>query len=83
MSFKKNEPITPPVEGHNDIEPLSDDMLDSVSGAGNPWENVASVPLHPIEDDIWKQNTNAPDAAMNAQATAMNAQMRPFLNDKT
>ncbi len=67
MSFKKNESVPPPVEGHNDIEPLTDDMLDKVSGAGNPWENITSVPLHPIEDDIWKRNTNAPDAAMNAR----------------
>ena len=52
MSFKKNDPMTPPVEGHNDIEPLSDDMLGSISGAGNPWEGIEGVPQEQIDEDI-------------------------------
>ena len=63
MSPKNNDPKARTVEGHYDIEPIPDDMLDSVSGAGNPWENVSGVPLLPFDDEIWKRNPSDLDAA--------------------
>jgi len=67
MSPKNNDPKARTVEGHYDIEPIPDDMLDSVSGAGNPWENVKGVPLKPIDDDIWQKNQMTMDAAAKAR----------------
>ena len=52
MCFKKNDPKTQPAEELNDMSPVSDDRLGSISGAGNPWEGVDSVPPAPIDEDI-------------------------------
>jgi len=52
MSPKNNDPKARTVEGHYDIEPIPDDMLDSVSGAGNPWEKVKGVPQEPIDKEL-------------------------------
>jgi hypothetical protein len=52
MCFKKNNPKTQPAEELNDISPVSDEKLDSVSGAGNPWEGIEGVPQEQIDEDI-------------------------------
>ncbi len=52
MCFKKNNPKTQPEEELNDMNPVSDEKLDSISGAGNPWEKVKGVPQEPIDEDI-------------------------------
>ena len=52
MCFKKNNPKTQPAEELNDISPVSDEKLDNISGAGNPWEGIEGVPPRPIDEDI-------------------------------
>ena len=52
MNFKKNNPKTQAEEELNDISPVSDDRLESISGAGNPWEEVKGVPPKPIDEDL-------------------------------
>ena len=52
MCFKKNNPKTQPEEELNDIDLVSDEKLDSVSGAGNPWKDIKGVPQEPIDKDI-------------------------------
>ena len=52
MNFKKNNPKTQAEEELNDISPVSDDRLESISGAGNPWEEVKGVPQKPIDEDL-------------------------------
>ena len=34
------------------VEALSDDVLDQVTGAGNPFENIPRVPTQPIDDEL-------------------------------
>jgi hypothetical protein len=63
MSPKNNDPKARTVEGHYDIEPIPDDMLDSVSGAGNPWLDVKGVPLQPITEDVLQRNPTDLNAA--------------------
>jgi len=52
MSPKNNDPKTQAEEELNDINPVSDDTLDAISGAGNPWEGIEGVPQEPIDEDI-------------------------------
>lgn len=33
-------------------EALPDDMLDEISGAGNPFDNIPRVPTQPIDDGL-------------------------------
>ena len=33
-------------------EKLPEDVLDKVTGAGNPFENIPRVPTQPIDDDL-------------------------------
>ena len=52
MCFKKTNPKTQAEEELNDINPVSDDTLDAISGAGNPWEKVKGVPQEPIDKEL-------------------------------
>ncbi len=52
MCFKKNNHKTQPEEASNDIDLVSDEKLDNVSGAGNPWQGIKGVPQEPIDEDI-------------------------------
>ena len=52
MNFKKNNPKTQAEEELNDISPVSDEKLDNIRGAGNPWEGIEGVPQRPIDEDI-------------------------------
>ena len=67
MNFKKNSAKPQSAEEGSDIKPVSDDSLESVSGAGNPWENIISVPLQPINEEIWQRNQGAMDNNLNAR----------------
>lgn len=52
MLFRKNTPANEPAEENNELKPVSEETLDGVSGAGNPWEGVKGVPQQPIDDDL-------------------------------
>ena len=52
MFFKKNKPETAAAEETNDLEPVSDDRLDKINGAGNPWEDTNGVPQQDIDEDL-------------------------------
>ena len=52
MCFKKNHSQTQSEEELNDINPVSDDKLGGISGAGNPWEKVKGVPQEPIDKEL-------------------------------
>lgn len=34
------------------MEAIPDDVLEKVTGAGNPFDNVPRVPTQPIDDDL-------------------------------
>ena len=34
------------------VEALNDELMDQVTGAGNPFEDVYRVPTQPIDDDL-------------------------------
>ena len=36
------------------IEALPDDLLDQITGAGNPFENIPRVPTQPIDEELRK-----------------------------
>jgi hypothetical protein len=52
MCFKKNNSKTQSKVESNDIDLVSDENLDRVSGAGNPWEKVKGVPQEPIDKEL-------------------------------
>ena len=52
MRTENNIPKTQPEEELNDIDLVSDDRLENISGAGNPWEKVKGVPPKPIDEDL-------------------------------
>ncbi len=39
-------------EAEKGIRELSEDKLDQVSGAGNPFEDIPRVPTQPIDDEL-------------------------------
>ena len=34
------------------VEAIPEEMLDKISGAGNPFENIPRVPNQPIDEDL-------------------------------
>ena len=61
MLFRKNTPEKEP-EGEDkelnpvsDLDPVAEDTLDSVNGAGNPFEGLPSVPQQPIDEELRKR----------------------------
>ncbi len=52
MCIKKNSSKNQNTEELNEIKRVSDEKLDAVSGAGDPWEGVEGVPQRPIDEDI-------------------------------
>ncbi len=52
MLFRKNTPAKEPAGESNDLKSVPEETLDTVSGAGNPWEGIPSVPQQPIDDEL-------------------------------
>lgn len=52
MNSNKIDPKSNTSKELNDIRPISDDNLDAVHGAGNPWDDQKGVPQRPIDEDI-------------------------------
>ena len=55
MYSDHNNPETRPAGELNDITPLSDDQLNGINGAGNPFEGLPSVPQQPIDEELRKR----------------------------
>ena len=55
MYSDHNNPETRPAGELNDITPLSDDQLNGISGAGNPFDGISGVPLQPIDGGLWQR----------------------------
>ena len=55
MLFRKNTPANEPAEENNDLQPVPEENLDAVNGAGNPWEGVPSVPQQPVDEELRKR----------------------------
>ena len=52
MCLKKNNPKPQDTEESKEMKPISEEELEGISGAGNPWDNVEGVPTNPIDKKI-------------------------------
>lgn len=67
MRTENNIPKTDRAEEHNDMSPVADEALDSINGAGSPWENVNGVPIQPIDDKLFQRDSMKMDTKMRAR----------------
>jgi hypothetical protein len=55
MLFRKNTTANAPEGEAEDLQPVPEENLDAVNGAGNPWEGVPGVPQQSIDEELRKR----------------------------